>query len=99
MQKPNSQQGKYWQWAKTNAFIPKLPSNIKAEKEKTAQAQQTVNAAIEWLIATDQPIQALEHPKFKEMIDMASCATQGVKIPGCKITHAEIMQMFKNHLT
>ena len=28
-------------------------------------------AAIEWLVATDQPIQALEHPKFKEMIDVA----------------------------
>jgi hypothetical protein len=25
---------------------------------------------------------ALEHPKFKEMIDVASCATQGVKSLG-----------------
>ncbi|KAG1868963.1 hypothetical protein DFJ58DRAFT_653624 [Suillus subalutaceus] len=55
-------------------------------------------AAVEWLIATDQPIQALEHLKFKEMIDVASCTTQGVKIPGHKATRAEIMQMFKNHL-
>ncbi|KAG1822260.1 hypothetical protein EV424DRAFT_1274081, partial [Suillus variegatus] len=37
-------------------------------------------AAIEWLIATDQPIQAFEHPKFKEMIDVAAQATNGVKI-------------------
>jgi hypothetical protein len=29
-----------------------------------------------------KPIQALEHPKFKEMIDVASRATKGVKIPG-----------------
>ncbi|KAG1747186.1 uncharacterized protein EDB91DRAFT_1048679 [Suillus paluster] len=29
-------------------------------------------AAIEWLVATDQPIQTLEHPKFKEMIDVAA---------------------------
>ncbi|KAG2048929.1 hypothetical protein BDR06DRAFT_894558, partial [Suillus hirtellus] len=56
-------------------------------------------AAIEWLVATDQPIQALEHPKFKEMIDVASRATQGVKIPGRKATRAEIMHIFKNHLT
>ncbi|KAF8227910.1 hypothetical protein L208DRAFT_1130710, partial [Tricholoma matsutake] len=36
-------------------------------------------AAIEWLVATDQLIQALEHPKFKEMIDVASRATNRVK--------------------
>ncbi|KAG1822934.1 uncharacterized protein BJ212DRAFT_1263646 [Suillus subaureus] len=56
-------------------------------------------AAIKWLIATDQPIQALEHLRFKEMVDVASRATQGVKIPGHKATHAEIMCMFKSHLT
>ncbi|KAG1877868.1 hypothetical protein DFJ58DRAFT_644237, partial [Suillus subalutaceus] len=56
-------------------------------------------AAIEWLVATDQPIQAFEHPKFKEMIDVAARATNGVKIPGRKATRAEIMRMFKNHLT
>jgi hypothetical protein len=31
---------------------------------------------------SSQPIQALEHPKFKELIDVASRATHGVKIPG-----------------
>jgi hypothetical protein len=38
-----------------------------------------------------QPIQAFEHPKFKEMIDIASQATSGVKIPGRKATHVEII--------
>ena len=33
------------------------------------------------------------------MIDIASQATNGVKIPGRKATQAEIMRMFKNHLT
>lgn len=33
------------------------------------------------------------------MIDVASRATNGVKIPGRKVTRAEIMRMFKNHLT
>lgn len=56
-------------------------------------------ASIEWLVATDQPIQALEHPKFKEMIDVASRATNGVKIPGRKATRAEIKCVFKGHLT
>ncbi|EIW85304.1 hypothetical protein CONPUDRAFT_42418, partial [Coniophora puteana RWD-64-598 SS2] len=35
-------------------------------------------AAIKWMIATDQPLRALEHPKFKEMIDVAASATAGV---------------------
>ncbi|KAG2131867.1 hypothetical protein BD769DRAFT_1355105, partial [Suillus cothurnatus] len=56
-------------------------------------------AAIEWLIAMDQPIQALEHLKFKDMIDVAACVTNGIKIPGQKATHADIMHIFKNHLT
>lgn len=46
-----------------------------------------------------QPIQALEHAKFKELIDIASRTTNGVKIPGQKATQAEIMCMFQNHLT
>ncbi|KAG2049980.1 hypothetical protein BDR06DRAFT_892604, partial [Suillus hirtellus] len=56
-------------------------------------------AAIEWLVAIDQPIQALEHPKFQELIHVASHTTNGVRIPGRKGTCAEIMRMFKNHLT
>jgi hypothetical protein len=46
-----------------------------------------------------QPLSAFEHPKFQEMIDMASRATKGVKIPGRKATCAEIIRMFKDHLT
>ncbi|KAF8238273.1 hypothetical protein L208DRAFT_1243042, partial [Tricholoma matsutake] len=41
-------------------------------------------AALEWQVATHQPIQAFEHPKFKEMIDVAAHATNGMKIPGRK---------------
>ena len=33
------------------------------------------------------------------MIDIASHATNGVKIPGRKATRAEIIRIFKNHLT
>ncbi|KAJ7885964.1 hypothetical protein B0H14DRAFT_2338457, partial [Mycena olivaceomarginata] len=31
-----------------------------------------MEAALEWLIATDQPVDALTHPKFKIMIDTAA---------------------------
>jgi len=32
------------------------------------------------------------------MIDVASCATRGVTIPGRKGTRAEIKRLFRNHL-
>ncbi|KAG2131172.1 hypothetical protein BD769DRAFT_1355454, partial [Suillus cothurnatus] len=48
-------------------------------------------AAIQWLIATDQPIQALQHPRFKEIVDVTFHATQSIKILGQKATQAEIM--------
>ncbi|KAH8984649.1 hypothetical protein EDB83DRAFT_2240894, partial [Lactarius deliciosus] len=35
-------------------------------------------AAIEWLVQTNQPIQAFKHPAFKKMLDIASRATRGV---------------------
>ncbi|KAI9506990.1 hypothetical protein F5148DRAFT_955446, partial [Russula earlei] len=54
---------------------------------------------VEWLVATDQPIYALEYPKFKELIDIASHTTNGVEIPGHKAVWVEIMHMFKIHLT
>ncbi|KAF8584385.1 hypothetical protein K439DRAFT_1292351, partial [Ramaria rubella] len=53
-------------------------------------------AAMEWLIATDQPIQALGHPKFVEMIDVAAQAKNGVKVPTGKATGEGIMSLFKN---
>ncbi|KAJ6540238.1 hypothetical protein B0H10DRAFT_1719840, partial [Mycena sp. CBHHK59/15] len=52
-------------------------------------------AAIEWLVATDQPIDTLEHEKFQEMIDIASHAKDGVRIPSRKSTHEEIIDLFK----
>ncbi|KAG1830487.1 hypothetical protein DFJ58DRAFT_671601 [Suillus subalutaceus] len=43
-------------------------------------------AALEWLIETDQPIDALEHPAFKNMIDIAARSTNGIKIPNRRQT-------------
>ncbi|KAJ7234224.1 hypothetical protein C8J57DRAFT_1089980, partial [Mycena rebaudengoi] len=57
-----------------------------------------LDAALEWLIATDQPVAALEHPKFKTMIDIAACATEGVRIPGRNSARAEIMKLFHTQM-
>ncbi|KAF8834463.1 hypothetical protein BDN67DRAFT_873223, partial [Paxillus ammoniavirescens] len=56
-------------------------------------------AVIEWLISTNQPIQAVDHPSLKKMIDIASQATNGVVIPTWKTTCAEIMSIFKKQMT
>ncbi|KAI6094253.1 hypothetical protein EV401DRAFT_1799624, partial [Pisolithus croceorrhizus] len=47
-----------------------------APKEQEVQCSDSIfhEAAICWLINTDQSIYALQHPDFKAMIDIASCA-------------------------
>ncbi|KAJ7265072.1 hypothetical protein C8J57DRAFT_1069374 [Mycena rebaudengoi] len=57
-----------------------------------------LDAALEWLVATDQPIDALSHPKFKTMINIAARATNGVRIPGRNSMRAEIMQLFHDQM-
>ncbi|PPQ85442.1 hypothetical protein CVT24_002947 [Panaeolus cyanescens] len=54
--------------------------------------------AIEWLIETNQPIQAFEHPSFKRMIELAARATRGIQLPSRKQTRAEILRMFKEQM-
>ncbi|KAF9031027.1 hypothetical protein BJ165DRAFT_1339297 [Panaeolus papilionaceus] len=55
--------------------------------------------AIQWLIETNQPIQAFDHPTFKRMINLAARATKGVQLPSRKQTRAEILRMFKEQMT
>ncbi|KZT01806.1 uncharacterized protein LAESUDRAFT_663215, partial [Laetiporus sulphureus 93-53] len=55
-------------------------------------------ASIEWIIATDQPIQALEHASFKKMIDVAAHATNGVEISNCKQLCHQVIDMFKRQM-
>ncbi|KAJ7920998.1 hypothetical protein B0H13DRAFT_1564375, partial [Mycena leptocephala] len=54
-----------------------------------------VEAAIEWLIATDQPIDAMTNPKFKIMIDIAARATEGVTILNRAQTREKVKQLFE----
>ncbi|KAF9034600.1 hypothetical protein BJ165DRAFT_1318461, partial [Panaeolus papilionaceus] len=56
------------------------------------------DAAIQWLVETNQPIQALDHPCFKEMISIAARATNGMKIPNRKAARACIIELFKEHM-
>ena len=46
-----------------------------------------------------KPVDCLSHPKFREMIDVASRARDGVNISGQKQTRNEILSTFKTHLT
>ncbi|KAF8869629.1 hypothetical protein BD779DRAFT_1430607, partial [Infundibulicybe gibba] len=55
-------------------------------------------AAVEWLIATDQPIQAFEHPKFKNMIDIIARANRGIILPNRKQAREDIIQLFKDQM-
>jgi hypothetical protein len=45
-----------------------------------------------------QPIQAFDHPSFKNMIDVAARATKGVNIPGRKVTRKHVIELFKKNL-
>ncbi|KIL57470.1 hypothetical protein M378DRAFT_87861, partial [Amanita muscaria Koide BX008] len=55
-------------------------------------------AAIEWLIRTNQPISAFENPAFKRMTDIAARATHGIKLLSQKQTRAEIIGMFQEQM-
>ncbi|OSC97206.1 hypothetical protein PYCCODRAFT_1530807 [Trametes coccinea BRFM310] len=70
-------------------------------KEKVARYTEQLfrEAVVEWLIATDQPISAVEHPKFKRMIEVAAAAKDGVQIPSRKLARAEIMNMFQREIS
>ncbi|KAJ3527051.1 hypothetical protein NMY22_g9922 [Coprinellus aureogranulatus] len=56
-------------------------------------------AAEEWLIETNQPLSALDHPRFHHMIDIASRATNGVKIPTRQATRESIISRFKKNIS
>ncbi|KAI9459006.1 hypothetical protein HD554DRAFT_2029467, partial [Boletus coccyginus] len=55
------------------------------------------DAAIEYLVATDQPIHAMKHPMFQKMLKIASCAPghNKIKLPGRTTTREPIIKKFK----
>ncbi|KAJ7781962.1 hypothetical protein DFH07DRAFT_728535, partial [Mycena maculata] len=86
--------------AKSQLHQQTLEPHLQEKPERVVPYSDTLfrDAALEWLIATDQPIDALTHPKFKEMIDIAARAPNGVKIPGRKATREEIIDLFKRQM-
>ncbi|KAF9553129.1 hypothetical protein CPC08DRAFT_646011, partial [Agrocybe pediades] len=78
-----------------------FPIAEKAEVEEPVQPYSDAlfrEAAIQWLVETNQPIACVEHPSFKKMIDVAARATKGVNIPTRKKTHDAIIQEFKEQM-
>ncbi|KIM61765.1 hypothetical protein SCLCIDRAFT_121168 [Scleroderma citrinum Foug A] len=50
-----------------------LDPHLRSKETIAAYLESSFHAvAIQWLVETDQPIQALQHPAFKNMIDIAS---------------------------
>ncbi|KZV79029.1 hypothetical protein EXIGLDRAFT_575467, partial [Exidia glandulosa HHB12029] len=46
-----------------------------------AYSESTFRAAVmEWLAATDQPLEAVEHPAFRRVINLACQARNGIKL-------------------
>ncbi|EIM90991.1 uncharacterized protein STEHIDRAFT_48545, partial [Stereum hirsutum FP-91666 SS1] len=56
------------------------------------------NAAINWAYMTNQPLRVFQHPKFKRIIELASRAKNGIKIPSEKATRKQIIDCWYQHL-
>ncbi|KAI6112343.1 hypothetical protein EV401DRAFT_1867338, partial [Pisolithus croceorrhizus] len=55
-------------------------------------------ATVLWLIETDQPIHALQHPSFGRMIEIASHAKNGIRILSHRQTCQANINVFKTRL-
>ncbi|KAH8979013.1 hypothetical protein EDB86DRAFT_2815222, partial [Lactarius hatsudake] len=55
-------------------------------------------ATLEWVIETNQPIQAFKNAGFKKMLDIASRANCTIRLPLPKQSRRQIIKMFKQQL-
>ncbi|KAH9048196.1 hypothetical protein EDB84DRAFT_330541 [Lactarius hengduanensis] len=55
-------------------------------------------AAIEWLIEANIPPQVFDRPSFKRLVDLASRANHGVKLPLPRQTRGRVIKMFKQQM-
>ncbi|KIM42287.1 hypothetical protein M413DRAFT_130441 [Hebeloma cylindrosporum] len=68
-------------------------SHDDSESESGLGAQEIFyKAAIQWLIETNQPLQALNHPSFKKMISIAARADRDIKFPSRDEIRQAIME-------
>ncbi|KAI9429899.1 hypothetical protein H4582DRAFT_1825324 [Lactarius indigo] len=82
------------QSAVTDHFRPEDPSTRRIPYSDSAFQ----TAAIEWLVQTNQPVQAFKHPSYKKMLDIASRANRDIKLLSQKQTRARIIKMFKQQM-
>lgn len=73
------------------------PENA-AEKPIAYSEKAFACAAIEWLIEANIPPQVLDSPSFKRMVDLASRANHGVKLPSPRQTRGRVIKMFKQQM-
>ncbi|KAL1949584.1 hypothetical protein VTO73DRAFT_8465 [Trametes versicolor] len=86
--------------AANKASQSRLDGHLREHTRLVPYSDELFNAAAqEWLIRTEQPLQALQHPAFREMIDIAARATNGVKIYNLRNTRQAIIDTFKHNLT
>lgn len=64
----------------------------------TDQVSNSIKSRLSFSLVSSQPIQALEHAKFRELVNIASRATKGINIPGRKATRGVIKRMFSDHI-
>lgn len=54
-------------------------------------------AVLEWLAATDQPLEAVQHKTFRRIINLACQAQHGVTLPSRKATRTELVNMLNKY--
>jgi len=64
----------------------------------TDQVSDSIKSRLSFSLMSLQPIQALEHAKFRELVNIASRTTKGINIPGHKATRGVIKHMFSDHI-
>lgn len=55
----------------------------------------SITNGVQRKLMLSQPLSVFEHPDFKSMMDVAAQATNGVKLPGRKLTRQSVIDMFK----
>ncbi|KAI5992739.1 hypothetical protein EDD15DRAFT_2118611, partial [Pisolithus albus] len=91
-----------WQHTEAASNLGRQPSleGHLVEKDQIVQCSESAfhQAAILWLIETDQPIHVLQQPTFQKMVEIASHARNGIKIPNCAQMRQAIIDVFKTSL-
>ncbi|KIK27141.1 hypothetical protein PISMIDRAFT_93561 [Pisolithus microcarpus 441] len=77
-----------WRWEEAaSSSQSNLESHLVPKQQDILYSDSIFHqAVVQWLIAMDQPIHATEHPAFRKMVNIASRATNAIKVPSRKQT-------------